>query len=118
MQSYQADLEALRSEIERSKANYHLELANETNRRLGQIKGPGMKVRRVVDARQRTLQELERRYDELRQDMQDDIAHLRSQQRSAALAMHVVHEHESKRGKRAGTSEAASHSRGGPPSRV
>ena len=80
-QRYHQQLEALRTQIAKAKEQYHVGLADETNRRLGHLSH----TRKVVDTRQQSVQKLEQQYARTRRDMQDELADLRSAQRSAAL---------------------------------
>ena len=82
-QKYEQQLHVLRAEITKAKAAYHLELADETNRRLGQ---QSSRSRKSVDAKQESVRALEKRYESLQRSMLDEVAYL---QRGGGAALRV-----------------------------
>ena len=81
-QRYELQFAPLRAEIGKAKEAYHSELADETNKRIGRLSTP---TRKKIDSSKHSLDELEARYAQLRQQMQDELASLRDTQRTASL---------------------------------
>ena len=72
----------LRAEISKAKEAYRSQLADETNNRIGRLATP---TRKKIDSSKHSVEELEARYERLKQQMQDELSSLRENQKTAAL---------------------------------
>ena len=84
VQQYEQAMQALRKELDAANDAYRSELADETNRRLGSASSRDS--RKEVIAKQERVRKLENELKDVHADFTEEMAQLRKEQRSAALA--------------------------------